>query len=130
MSNRPFIKPTPVITNASMSANITSLVTLLPQLTRGSFQVRWASGSTPIGTITLQGSDDYSLDSSGVVSNAGTWTGMDVSVSGVTVTTVPVTGNSGSIIIEFQTGVNALRIFYTRSSGTATMNAIITAKVG
>lgn len=129
MSNRPFLKPTKIITAQSMGANITSLPTLLPQLTRGSFQVVW-SGTSPVGTITLQGSDDYATTPAGPVANTGTWTGMDVYVAGVTVSTVPVSGNTGSIIIDFETGVNAVRLFYTYGSGTGTMNAYINCKVG
>ncbi len=130
MSNRPFKGPARVITNGDMSGSLTSLPTLLPQLTRGSYEISWSGGGTPIGTVSLQGSDSYSLDSSGQVSNAGIWTTLEVSVSGTIVTTIPVSGNSGSIVIDWQTGLNAIRVIYTAGSGTATMTALINAKVG
>lgn len=113
-----------------MAGDLTSLVTLLPQLTRGSFQVVWSAGATPVGDLYLQGSDDYALDPGGTVQNAGTWTNMDVSVAGATVSAVPISGDSGSAIIEFTTGVNAIRLFYDRSSGSGTLNGKINAKVG
>lgn len=129
MSNRPYMKPTPVITNASMAADITSLPTLLPQLTYGSYEVSW-SGTSPVGTVSLQGSDSYSLNPDGTTNNAGIWTTLEVQLNGAVVTTIPVSGNTGSILIEFKTGLNAVRVFYDFASGVGTMNALINAKVG
>lgn len=128
MSNRPFSPPAPVITNGSMTADITSLPTFLAQKTRGSYEISW-SGTSPIGTISLEGSDSYSLDPVGGTLNSGIWTTMTVSVGGTPMDTIPVSGNTGSILIDFNTGLNAVRVFYDFTSGTGTMNALITAKV-
>lgn len=130
MSNRPFKAVAPVITAGSMAADITSLATFLPQLTKGSYEISWANGSTPVGVVYLQGSDSYALYPDGTVKNAGTWTNLDVAISGVPAASIPVSGNSGSIIIDWETGINAIRIFYDATSGSGTMTALINAKVG
>lgn len=130
MSNRPYKGPALVITAGAMAADITSLPTLLPQLTKGSYEVTWTGGSTPIGLLSLEGSDSYSLNPDGSVRNAGTWTTMPVTVNGVVTSTIAVSGNSGSILIDWTTGLNAIRVFYDATSGSGTMTALINAKVG
>lgn len=112
-----------------MGASITSDITLLQSLTKGSYQVVWSDGSTPIGTIALQVSDNYSVDPSGAVLNAGTWTTATISVAGVPASSAPVSGNTGSGFIDFSTAAYATRIIYTRTSGSGTMSATVTGKV-
>lgn len=111
-----------------MAANITSSATILQSLSKVSYQLKW-TGSTPIGTIEVQGSLDYSLDSFGHVSNAGTWTTLTVTYNGTSTNTIDITGNSGNGIIDLTTGIYALRLFYTATSGTGSLTAIVNGKV-
>lgn len=138
MSQRPRIPPQVVIGTGSpgsvsgdMSASITSAVTILGASTLGSMSYSW-TGTSPVGTIALQISDDYALSADGkTVVNAGTWNSVYFQLNGSStlVNSAPLSGNSGNGIIEFNTGAWAIRTVYTRTSGTGTLSATITAKV-
>ncbi len=88
-----------------------------------SYDVSWA-GSAPVGTMVVQVSNTYTENADGTVKNAGSWTTMPLSV-------VPsVSGSSGNGFIDIDvTAAYAIRLVYSRVSGTGTMNATITAKV-
>lgn len=128
MSTRPNIAPQPVITNGSMATNLTSKPTILLNLSMLAYQAKW-TGTSPVGTVSLQGSEDYALNPDGTVANAGTWTTLTVTYNGSSVTTVPVTGNTGSGIVEVTTSIFALRLIYTAGSGTGTLNVTMSSKV-
>ena len=129
MSSRPLLRPYSVITDGSMSAaSITSAVTIVQQLSSISYGFSW-SGTSPVGTIKVQASNDYSIDSAGAVLNAGTWTTLDLSYGGSTVSSVPVTGNTGNGMVDVVSGAYALRVLYTKTSGVGTLQCKINAKV-
>lgn len=130
MSSRPLIKPMKVINAQSMATNITSLPTIIQMLSAPSYSYSW-SGSTPVGTISVQISNDYSQNADGSVQNAGTWTSIYFQLNGsTTVSSAPVSGNSGTGFIDVPiTGAYAIRTVYTAGSGTGTLTAIINAKV-
>ncbi len=130
MSTRPTIKSYAVINGESMAADITSLPTILELISGVAYTVSW-SGTTPVGDLYLQGSNDYSLNPDGSVLNSGTWTNMYVSINGgAPAASMPISGNTGSGIIEIErTNIFAIRLFYDRSSGTGTLNALIKGKV-
>lgn len=128
MSSRSNIRPQSVITNGDMSGNITSSPTILQSLTVGSYSYSW-SGNTPVGTISLQGSNDYALNADGTVRNAGTWTTFSLTLNGSSVSSIPISGNTGNGIIDWTTGVYALRTVYTFTSGTGTLQCIVNGKV-
>lgn len=129
MSSRPLIKPHTVILDGNMaSVSITSDVTIIQQLSMISYGFSWV-GSTPIGTIAIQVSNDYSVDAGGIVSNAGTWTPLDLVYGGAVVSTVPVTGNTGNGMIDIETGAYAIRAVYTKTSGTGTIQGKVCSKV-
>ncbi len=129
MSTRTNLPPQLVITNGSMAANITSNPTILLSLTGCSYGVSW-TGTSPVGTLAVQVSDDYALNANGTVKNAGTWNTLTLDVGGTAVTSIPVTGNTGSGYIEIErTNAYAIRLVYTFGSGVGTLNARITAKV-
>jgi hypothetical protein len=112
-----------------MSAvSITSDVTIIQQLSAISYGFSW-TGSSPVGTIAIQVSNDYSIDAGGTVVNAGTWTALDLTYGGSVVSTVPVTGNTGNGLIDIETGAYAIRAVYTKTSGTGTLQAKLSAKV-
>lgn len=129
MSTRTILRPKLVITNGDMSGSLTSLPTVLQSLTSGSYALSW-TGTSPVGTVSFQVSDDYSLDPNGQVDNPGTWNTAPLSVSGTTVTAVPVTGNTGTGYIDILgTGAYAARLIYTAGSGSGTLNVTIVGKV-
>lgn len=130
MSSRPRIAPEIVISAGDMSAaTATSSVTIMGSCTLGSYSYSWA-GTAPVGNLAIQISNDYSLLPNGTVNNAGTWNTVFVVLNGTTtVNAIPVSGNTGNGIVEFSTGAFAIRTVYTKTSGTGTLQAIITTRV-
>lgn len=137
MAYRPQFNPYPVIPNAAavpanstdLSVSITSAPTIVQKLSMISYQVVW-NGATPVGLVSVQASNDFSLNADGTVSNPGTWTTMPLAYNNTSVMSVPVSGNTGSGVIDIDAlGLYALRLVYTATSGTGTLRAIISAKV-
>lgn len=123
MSSRPQFNPFPVITNGSMAGNIISAVTIVQKLSMISYDISWV-GTAPVGAMSVQVSNSYSQNADGTVRNAGSWTTLVLSAP------APVSGNTGNGFIDVDaTGAFAIRLVYTRTSGTGVMNAIINAKV-
>lgn len=124
MSSRPLLQPMPVITNGDMStATITSLVTIISNCSMVSYALSW-SGTSPVGTISVEVSNDYSQNGQGAVSNAGTWTPLTLSAG------TSVSGNTGTGFIDIvQSSAYAIRLKYTKTSGTGTLQATLKAKV-
>lgn len=130
MSSRPQIKKFPVIVNGDMSQpSVNSAVTIIQELTQVGYAYSW-SGSSPVGTVEVQVSNDFAVDPSGAVSTAGTWTTITVEYNGSAVTTVPVSGNTGNGFINVSgIAAYAIRTVYRGASGTGTLQAIVAAKV-
>ncbi len=132
MSSRPEFAPYKVINAASMGASITSTPTIIQKLSCPSYSYVWSSGSTPVGTIKVEISNDYKQNADGTVRDAGTWTAIyfQLNGGGVLVNSAPVSGNSGTGFIDVPiTGAYAIRTVYTRGSGSGTLNSTICAKV-
>lgn len=129
MSTRSNARPFPVIINGDMSlASIISKPTVLQSLTIASYSYSWA-GSGISGTISIQVSNDYSINADGTVNNAGTWVAVPIASGGTTANSVVLTGNSGEGFIEGGSGAYAVRTVYTRVSGTGSLQAIFVGKV-
>ncbi len=129
MSTRTNLRPQVVINAASMAANITSAPTILQSLSTLSYSISW-TGTSPVGTISLQASNDYALNPNGTVANSGTWETLTVASGGSPVTTLSVSGNTGTGFIDITpTGAYSMRIIYTAASGSGTMTAIVNGKV-
>lgn len=123
MASRPIFSPYSVITNGDMSGNVISAVTVIQNLSMISYDISW-TGSTPVGAMTVQVSNSYSQNADGSVKNAGNWTTLVLS------DTTDVSGNTGNGGIDIDASAfYAIRLVYTRASGTGTMNAIINGKV-
>lgn len=130
MSTRTTLRPQLVITSGDMSASLTSKPTILQSLTGVSYQVVWSGGSTPVGTLSVQASNNYALNPDGTALNAGTWTTLTLSVNGTPSTTIAVSGNSGSALIDpINTDAYAIRLIYTAASGGGTLNVTFNGKV-
>jgi hypothetical protein len=129
MSTRTTLRPFDAILNGDMSGTITSLATILNSLTMASYTVAW-SGTTPVGTLAVQASNDYAANGA-IVVNAGTWNTIPVLLAtGSTVTAIPISGNTGNGEIDlFELPMYAVRLVYTPASGIGTLNAVIVGKV-
>jgi hypothetical protein len=115
--------------SADMTMNIISAPTILKPLTLASYEASWV-GTAPTGTLSVQGSNSYSINPEGVVNNAGIWTTITLLYNGTLVTTIPVTGNTGNILINLSgIGCYAVRLVYTAATGLGTLSAIVTGKV-
>lgn len=122
MPRKNVLVPFQTITNGDMSAaSITSLVSEIQYLDDIAIQMNW-SGS-PVGTFAIQGSLDYAQDYAGNVTNAGNWIAL-------TLNPIPAaTGSSGNWLVNLD-GLSfpAIRLVYTKTSGTGTLNAFISGK--
>lgn len=123
MSSRPQVPSYPVITNGDMSGSLVSKVTIIEKLSLMSYAVAWV-GTSPVGSVSVQVSNDYSQNADGSVKNAGIWNTLPLSAA------TPVTGNAdnGFIDIELNAGY-AMRLIYTRTSGVGTLNVVLNSKV-
>lgn len=130
MSTRTTFRPAPVITNGNMAANITSLPTVMQSISGVSYSITWA-GTSPVGTIAVQVSNTYALSANGTVANAGNdWNALVVVVNGAFVSSIALSGNTGTISVDInETKFYAIRVVYTATSGTGTMQATINGKV-
>lgn len=129
MSTRPVLKPQAVIVAGDMSGDVTSDPTILNQLSAVSYQARWA-GTTPVGTLSIEFSNDYSLLPNGQVNNTGTWTTATIQYQGLPVTSIPVSGNTGDAVIDITvTALYACRLVFTYSSGVGSLDAIVMGRV-
>lgn len=130
MSTRPQLSPFLVITNGDMSlASLTSSVTIIQKISMLSYAYSWV-GSTPVGTIIVQVSNDYSVNPMGNVNNAGTWNTLTFNVAGTPTSSIAVSGNTGNGFVDIdQLGAYAIRTVYTKGSGTGTLQCTINGKV-
>lgn len=137
MSSRPQQKPHPVIgisdsvnsgVSGSMGASITGKATIITNQTLVGYSFVWSGGGAPVGVITVEVSNDYSIDADGSVRNAGTWHPL-LDSAGDPIEAA-VSGNTGDGYFTV-TGhpAYAIRPKYTRTSGSGTMVCVVTTKV-
>lgn len=102
-----------IVDSESMGSSITSSIKNVQEAISFAVQVLWSGGGTPVGTLDLQASNDGTNFSSVISSPPA------------------VSGNSGSLIINVEKhAYGYIRVVYTRTSGTATMNVQVNAKRG
>lgn len=98
-----------VIADGSMGGNLSTSSIEVSEVALGSVHAIWSAGSTPVGDLIVSGSNDNS-----------TFT---------TISTDAVSGNSGSLLkrlgsIDFA----YLKVSYTRTSGSGTLNVYVCGK--
>lgn len=105
----------------SMGASATSSAVGIQYLDNVAIQLNFTG--TPTGTFAVQGSLDYSQTSTGTVINAGNWIPLTLASSPVA------SGAAGTILLDLnQLSFPWVRVVYTRSSGTGTLDSYISAK--
>ena len=130
MATRPQFGPKLLISATSMGASINGSAVICEALSMISMQFIWSAGATPVGTAKIQVSNDFSIDSSGAILNAGTWSDVNILYNGTSSASVAISGNTGSVMLDvLQTGVYAIRPVFTRTSGTGTLSVMCNAKV-
>lgn len=123
MSSRTQLNPYPVIKSGDLTTTVISDVTIIQKLSLVSYSVTWA-GSSPSATISVEVSNDFSLNPDGSVNNPGTWTNLPLS------TTPVISGNTGNGVIDIESIPSyAIRLVSTPISGTGVINALVTGKV-
>lgn len=132
MSTRPELRPYQVITDGSMADDITSIVTVVQKISIVSYTISW-SGTSPVGTLAIQVSNDYKLRPDGTVADTGNWSSIPFngSVAATPALTLAVSGNTGTANLAslHSCSAYAVRLFYDRSSGTGTLQAYVCGKV-
>lgn len=129
MSTRTTFRPQTLSTIDMSASSTASTATILQSLSMISYAVSW-TGSSPVGTIALEFSDDYALSPNGTILNAGTWNLAPIDVNGALQTSAAVSGNTGNGFIDVAaTGAYASRLLYTKASGTGTLTIVISGKV-
>jgi hypothetical protein len=124
VASRPIFSPYQVITNGNMSGNIISAVTIIQNLSMLSYDISW-TGTSPVGAMSVQVSNTYTQNADGSVKNAGNWTTVPLGTNTTNINT-----NTGNGFIDIDViGAYAIRLVYTVSSGTGSMNATISGKV-
>lgn len=112
-----------LITAGNMGANITSSGINLISIYAFSIQAVWSGGSAPVGVFKLQGSNDPGDNGSGQgVSQPTNWTDITSSPQAIS-------GTPGSALFDVtECAYRWVRLVYTRTSGSATVNAIMNVK--
>jgi len=107
-----------------MSANVTSLITNINMISCVGYTLSWTG--TPTGTFSVEVSQDY-IQPVGVQPeqlDSGTWVPVTLS------NPVVAAGVADTAFIDIDvTGAAYIRLKYTRTSGTGTLNATMAGKV-
>lgn len=129
MSDRPLIVPNlnkPLINGTSMGASINGPATIINRLPGISYDITWTG--TPTGTFSVQVSNTYAQNADGSIAAAGTWE--DLPVAAIVGTLPAPAGSAGHGFIDVVgTQAYAVRLVYTRTSGTGTLTVLAAAKV-
>ncbi len=129
MSTRTSLRPKTLPVIDMSQSSTASSPTILQGLSMISYAVSW-TGTTPVGTLALEISNDYSLDPDGSVANTGTWNIAPITIDGIIETSASISGNTGNGFIDVTaTSAYAARLLYTRGSGSGTMTIVVAGKV-
>ena len=118
MSRKPVSHAYPVITAGDMGGSLTSAVTAVSYTDNVGYNVIWTG--TPTGSITVEATIALDAD---VTNGTATWNSLTLSP------TVSTGGAAGSTLISLnQLPYSHVRLKYTRSSGTGTLNVTVMTK--
>jgi len=107
-----------LLTAGDLSASFNTDAVNLISIYAYSIQVTWGSGSSPVGTFKLQGSNDPGDNGSGQGVSAPT------NFTDISSSSQAISGNSGSIMYDVtECSYRWVRLVYTRASGNATVTA-------
>lgn len=111
------------IVNGDMSqTSVTSAVTCIQFLDNIGLQLNFTG--VPVGTFAVQVSADYAQDAMGNVTNAGNWIAITLPIPPAA------SGSPDKIGIDLnQIAFPWIRVVYTKTSGTGTLNGFITGKM-
>lgn len=123
MSRKNVLSPQRLTAAQSLSASFNSTATLIPFMDNCAYQIN-ATTSDAVGTFAVQGSVDYVPATANSPGNTGNW--VDLSLGGGTPTLA--SANDSLIINLMQVPFNALRLAYTRTSGTGTAELWVMSK--
>lgn len=113
--------PVKIITSGNMAGNLTSLIVETKLQDNIGIQLDWTG--TPTGIFDVQVSVDHTQDAYGNVTNAGHWVSLSLS------TTIKATGSADDAYIDLnQLAAPYVKVVYTATSGTGTLNAYVTGK--
>ena len=113
------IKSFAMLDSISMAANATSSIVNVINLDKASIFIDW-SGTSPVGTITVE-ARNKPVDLNNV--EDGLWYALDFG------TPISVAGNTGDhLIVLNELPFDSIRIQYAATSGSGTIDALITAK--
>lgn len=102
-----------LIDDEAMNSDITSSSLGVNEAISFSVQAIWSDGTSPVGSLDLQASND------------------GINFTSVLTSPSAVSGNSGQILINVEKHAYAnIRIVYTRTSGDGTLNVYVNAKRG
>ena len=121
-SRKNVILPKLILSAGDMSASITSSATNINFLDNASIQLNFTGA--PVGTFAVQGSLDYSPGiNNDPLANAGNWVDLPLSVT-------PTASGSPDVILMDLSMLPFpwIRVVYTRTSGTGSLNYYIVAK--
>lgn len=122
-SSKGALLPFHVVNAVSMAATITSSPTNVQYLDNVVYELSWPSTGSPNGTFAVQASEDYQVSSTGTVTNSGTWVPLTLS------STITATGSADQALIDLnQIPFSWIRLVYTRSSGTGTLDVFVSGK--
>lgn len=122
MSGKSNLRQFQNIVNGDMSqATVTSAVTCIQWLDNIGIQLTWTGAA--VGTFAVEVSADYAQDIEGNVQVAGNWTALSLSPAPVAA------GVANTIYVDIN-GISApwIRIKYTKTSSTGTLQGYITGK--
>jgi hypothetical protein len=115
------LNPVHIIVAQSMATSITSAAQETKLQDNLGVQFNWTGA--PVGTFGVQVSMDYHQDQEGNITNPGNWTTLPI------VPIIIATGSPNTAYIDLnQLSAPYIRVFYTATSGTGTLDAFINGK--
>ena len=110
--------PVHFITAQSLGATYTSPTINVLQADGLCIQLNYATGSSPVGAFSVQGSLDQV-----------NWTPLYFSIAGTSTNSITIPSNTSPILLDINvTNIPYLQVVYTRTSGTTTLDGFYTYK--